>query len=113
MARNDRFEILTEVLIEGHCRVALISFAKDFSNGPSAAMLGTKNRDRPVILLNNDLYALLHFSQNGMKIASHFGFAHVYGCHCFYYGSCSPSSSCWTAVADRNLPLLRGRFFSH
>ncbi|MCX6603362.1 MAG: hypothetical protein NTV52_07200 [Acidobacteria bacterium] len=72
---------------EGHGRVALIGFAKDFGDGPSAPLLSTKDRDGSVILLNDDIYTLRHASQHGTKIARYLGCAHGYGCHCFHYGS--------------------------
>lgn len=74
MTGDDLFEILAEVLIESHRGIALPGFAKDLGNGPSAAMLCTQHSHRPVVLLDDDLDALLHPGQHAVKIAGHLGF---------------------------------------
>jgi len=73
MAGDDLFKILAEVFVESHCRVPLFGFAKDFGDWPPAAILCPDDGDGPVILLDDDLDALLHPGQHGMEIASHLG----------------------------------------
>ncbi len=85
MASDDLFKILAKVFVKGHRRVSQLRFAEDLCNGTSAAVFSPEHSDRPVILLNHDLNALLHFGERGMKIASHFGFAHVDGCRGIHY----------------------------
>jgi hypothetical protein len=92
MASDDVFKILAEVFVKGHRRVSQLRFAEDFCNGSSAAVFSSEHSDRPVILLNHDLNALLHFGERGMKIASHVGFAHVDSSHGFHYGAFSSST---------------------
>ncbi len=92
MAGDDLFEILAEVFVKGNRRVSQLRFAEDFCNGPSAAMFSSEHSNRPVILLNHDLNALLHFGERGMKIASHFGFAHVDSSHGLQYGAFTSSA---------------------
>jgi hypothetical protein len=54
-----------------------------------------------VVLLDDDLDALPHFGQHGVKIASHFGFAHVDSGHDFDYGSvCSAHRPSHSLIAE-------------
>jgi hypothetical protein len=81
MAGNDIFHILSEFFVERHGGVAFFGFAKDFGNRTASPALSPKYRDWPMILLNDDLNALLDLGQHSMKISSHFGFAHVKTLH--------------------------------
>jgi hypothetical protein len=93
MAGDDLFQIPAEVLVKRHLGVALTGFAQDFGDRPAAALLGPQNGDWPVILFNDDFYALLYFGQHGAKIARHVSFAHVDCGHRRYYRSCATPAS--------------------
>lgn len=113
MARDNLFQILAEILVKSHRGVPLLGFPKDFGDWPSAAVLRPEYGDRPVVLLDDYLDALLHPGQDGMEIASHFSFAHVDSSHHPYYGASSLSSSCSVAESDRDLEVGTFRSVAH
>lgn len=86
MAGNDVFQIFSEFFVEGHGGVSFFGLSKDFCDGASTPALRPQYRDGPMILLDDNLNALLDFGQHGMEIASHFGFAHVKTFHGPHYG---------------------------
>ena len=77
MTRDDLFEIFAELFVQRDLGVSLPRFAQNFGNAPTAQVLRSYNRHRTMILLDNDLHALLHSRQYRMQIATYLCFAHM------------------------------------
>ena len=82
---NPFLDISCEIVINKRLRPARPEIGQDFRNHSANRRRLFEHCDWPVILLDNDLNALLHLSKHSMKIPSHFGLAHVYGCHSSHY----------------------------
>ena len=83
---NDLFKISAEAVVQRNSRNLLPGFTKNIRDWPSARLWGANHGDGAVVLLDDDLDALLDFGQHGMEGARDFGFAHVDGAHDFNYG---------------------------
>jgi len=59
---------------------------------------GLDHCDGAVILLDDDLNALLDLGQYGVEVARDFGFAHVEDGHWFHYGALGFRAGAWGVV---------------
>ena len=83
---------------------------KDFNDRPSARTLSLDDGYGLVILLDDDFRALLHFSQHGVKVASHFGLAHMDSTRRPHYGTSAVELDTPTTSSPISRVTPRGRY---
>ncbi len=111
MGFNPFLDIVRVIIINIGLRPEDPEIGQDFRNH-SANWRLFEHCHWPVILLDNELDALLHFGQHGMKIAGHLGLAQVDACHSshhvpsFEFVSAKPLSQTSMSISLETIPNL-------